>query len=70
MPKTQNEDDKKHGDKMAPLIDRTERGSGAGKGKRANDADAAQLQDDDDEDLQNDGGDSGRDVPPEIKPGR
>ncbi|HUQ52328.1 MAG TPA: hypothetical protein VM692_08905 [Gammaproteobacteria bacterium] len=70
MPKTQNEDDKKHGDKMAPLIERTQRGGGAGK--RANDADAAQLQDDDDEDMQNDAPDSGRDVGggEEIKPVR
>jgi hypothetical protein len=69
MPKTQSEDDKKHGDKMAPLIDRTT-GSSGGKRKGAGRDDPAELQDDDDEDLENDNADSGRDVPPEIKPVR
>ena len=51
MPNAMSEDDKKHGDKLQSLIDRT--GSSASPGKRsegADDAAPARHQDDDDED--------------------
>jgi hypothetical protein len=58
MPRTQSEEDKKHGDKLESLIERT----GGGAGKSAADDDATQLQDDDDEDVQNDDAEDRRDV--------
>jgi hypothetical protein len=60
MPKQTNEDIKKHGDTMEPLIERT--GGSSAPGKRGANQDPAELQDDDDEDLQNDDVDDERDV--------
>lgn len=55
MPRTQNEDDKKHGDKLESLIDRTVGSSSPRKpNESAADDDATELQDDDDEDVEND----------------
>jgi len=62
MPKTQSEDDKKHGDKMAPLIERTKRSAGGGEHEGTDDDDAARLEDDDDEDVQDEAVDSDRDI--------
>ena len=63
MPKPQSEDDKKHGDKLESLIDRT---GGASPPRKRNesaaDDDATRLQDDDDEDVQNDDVEDHRDV--------
>ena len=60
MPKTQTEEDKKHGDKLQPLIDRTGGNKSATREQGADDP--AALQDDDDEDVQNDDVDDRRDV--------
>jgi hypothetical protein len=63
MPKPQTEDDKKHGDKLESLIDRTGGGSSPQRRtERAAGDEATQLQDDDDEDLQNDDVEDRRDV--------
>ena len=63
MPRKASEDDKKHGDPLAPLIDRTASSSSPRKrGQGAEGDDPAELQDDDDEDVQNDRGDDRRDV--------
>ena len=75
MPKTRGEDDKKHGDKLESLIERTGGKPAAGKRSEsaeddepallsddellADDDDAALLQDDEDEDFEN--GDIGTD---------
>jgi hypothetical protein len=73
MPKTPSEDDKKHGDKLESLIERTG-GNPSARGGRddsaeedepallSDDDDATLLQDDDDEDFQNDDGETYRDV--------
>jgi hypothetical protein len=62
MPKTQSEENKKHGDKLEPLIERTKRGAAEEPRDTGADEDSADLQDDDDEDLQNDDVDDQRDV--------
>ncbi|HEX7235579.1 MAG TPA: hypothetical protein VF405_01380 [Gammaproteobacteria bacterium] len=63
MPKTRGEDDKKHGDKLESLIERTRGSASSPNGKeREEDDDPAALQDDDDEDVQNDDAETGRDV--------
>jgi hypothetical protein len=53
MPKTKIENNKKHGDVLEPLIDRTLPNRSQG---------SAELQDDDDEDVQNDDREDRRDV--------
>jgi hypothetical protein len=53
MPKTQSEDDKKHGDKLQPLIERTRGSASSRNGKES---------DDDGEGVQNDDVDTDRDV--------
>lgn len=45
MPKTQSEDDKKHGDKLQPLIERT-RGNASSRNAREGDDDAEEIQND------------------------
>jgi hypothetical protein len=63
MPKTQREEDKKHGDKLESLIERTGGSSSSQRRtERAAGDDATQLQDDDDEDVQNDDVEDRRDV--------
>ena len=62
MPKPQREDDKKHGDKLEPLIDRTAGGSSPGQREQTDDDSAEELQDDDDEDVLNDDPADRRDV--------
>jgi hypothetical protein len=63
MPNTQKEDDKKHGDKLESLIDRTGGSSSPQRRtERAADDDPTKLQDDDDEDVQNDDVQDRRDV--------
>lgn len=63
MPKPQREEDKKHGDKLESLIDRTAgQSSTEGRNQGGGKHDPAQLQDHDDEDVQNDDADSRRDV--------
>jgi hypothetical protein len=52
MPKSQTEDDKKHGDKLQSLIDR-ERDDEPQQGEEGDDAEA-DLQDDEDEDEDED----------------
>jgi hypothetical protein len=73
MPKIRGEDDKKHGDKLESLIERTG-GNPSPRGARddsaeedepaqfSDDDDATLLQDNDDEDFQNDDGETLRDV--------
>jgi hypothetical protein len=46
MPRQQTEDDKKHGDKLEPLIERA--------GKEGADDEPEELEDDEDEDLEDD----------------
>jgi hypothetical protein len=65
MPKTRGEDDKKHGDKLESLIERTRGNASSRNGKEweeDEDEDPAALQDDDDEDVQNDDVETRRDV--------
>jgi hypothetical protein len=63
MQKTPSEDEKKHGDRFEPLIDRTMGGSSQGKpGHEADADDPAELQDDADEDVENDDPEDRRDV--------
>jgi len=72
MPKTRGEDDKKHGDKLESLIERTGGNPSSRKGtesededeppRQDDDDDAALLQDDEDEDFENDDIDTDRDV--------
>jgi hypothetical protein len=62
MPKTQSEDNKKHGDKLEPLIERTKRESAEETRDAGAEEGSAELQDDDDEDLQNDDVEDRRDV--------
>jgi hypothetical protein len=60
MPKPRSEDDKKHGDKLEPLIERTGRRSSSEKPGAT--TDPAELQGDDDEDSRNDHAVGRRDV--------
>jgi hypothetical protein len=50
MPKTQGEEDKKHGDKLESLIERT--GGSAREREESGEDDPAALQDDEDEDME------------------
>jgi hypothetical protein len=52
MPTTKSEDNKKHGDTLETLIDRTGRSSAPAESNESVDDDAARLQDD--EDVEND----------------
>ena len=52
MAKAKDEDDKKHGDKLESLIDRT--GGRSSPQNRPTEDDPAQLEDDDEEDLESD----------------
>ena len=73
MPKTRGEDDKKHGDKLESLIERTG-GNPSPRGRNDSDDDdepallsdddddRTLLEDDDDEDVQNDDAEIHRDV--------
>jgi hypothetical protein len=47
MPRQQTEDDKKHGDKLEPLIERA-------SGKEGDEDEEEELEDDEDEDLDED----------------
>ena len=63
MPKTTNEDDKKHGDRFESLIDRAMSGSSSRKHEQTAKADdPTELQQDDDEDTRNDDPEDRRDV--------
>ena len=62
MPRTRSEDDKKHGDKLESLIERTGGDPSPRERQSAADDDTAELQDDDDEDVQNDDGEDRRDI--------
>ena len=71
MPKTQGGDDKKHGDTLQDLIDRTGRNPSPRKRQESaddddalpeDDDDPALLEDDDDENVQNDDVEARRDV--------
>jgi hypothetical protein len=72
MPKTRGEDDKKHGDKLESLIERTGGNPSARESEESADDDAsdpladdeedALLQDDEDEDFEDDDVESDRDV--------
>ena len=62
MPKTQREDNKKHGDKLEPLIERTGGGSSPRDREQTGEDSPEELQDDDDEDVQNDDPADRRDV--------
>ena len=72
MPRTRGEDDKKHGDKLESLIERTGGSASGRESKESADEDEqellpdeddeALLQDDDDEDVLNDDADDVRDV--------
>ena len=76
MPKTRGEDDKKHGDKLESLIERTGGNPSPQNRSEASDEDegderalvpdedddAALLQDDEDEDFEDDDSDTDRDV--------
>jgi hypothetical protein len=61
MPQPKNEDNKKHGDVLQPLVDRAKRGVSPGP-RGEGGTDPAELQDDDDEDVQNDDTEDNRDV--------
>ena len=61
MPERTNEDSKKHGDVLQPLVDRAKRGASPGK-RQEGGIDPTELQDDDDEDVQNDDSEDRRDV--------
>ena len=62
MPRTtKSEPTKKHGDKMEPLIEKTQRDSAQREDTRSGD-DPAALQDDDDEDIENDEAEDRRDI--------
>lgn len=76
MPKTQHGDDKKHGDKLHSLVERTGGRSSPSKREASeedepvlardeDDVDPALFQDEDDEDVQNDDLDTRRDVEPD-----
>jgi hypothetical protein len=63
MPRTtKSEPTKKHGDKMEPLIERTERDPALREGTRRGGDDPGALQDDDDEDIENDDAEDRRDI--------
>jgi hypothetical protein len=61
MPQPKNEDNKKHGDVLQPLVDRAKRGASPDR-RGEGGTDPAELQDDDDEDVQNDDTEDNRDV--------
>jgi len=66
MPTTTTEDDKKHGDKLESLIDRTGRSASPGKPREnADDDELTESQDADDEDEDNDNEDADEDIQPD-----
>ena len=65
MPKTQHGDDKKHGDKLHSLVERTGGRSSPSKREASEEDEPVLARDEDDEDVQNDDLDTRRDVEPD-----